>query len=128
MKLLNIIKEWEFYSKEKDASMHHSLPPFSEASFVEIKMQDYHDAEQNAYDVTLTILLKTENGSDIYAIIDAIVNDDFIYCISSDDANDRKIALDSLFWAIIVADQTLYLQDESKHYPQKFSYYAPHEM
>ena len=128
MKLLNIIKEWRFCSKERDTPMHCSLPPFSEASFVGIKMQEYHDTEQHAYDATFTILLKDENSSDIYAIIDAIVNDDFIYCISSDDANDRKIALDSLFWAIIVADQTLYLQEDGKYHPQKFSYYAPHEM
>jgi hypothetical protein len=128
MKLLNIIKEWKFCSKEIDTPVHCSLPPFSEASFVDIKMQEYHDTEQHAYDAIFTILLKDENGSDIYAIIDAIVNDDFIYCISSYDANDRKIALDSLFWAIIVADQTLYLQEDGKYHPQKFSYYAPHEM
>lgn len=108
--------------------MHCSLPPFSEASFVGIKMQEYHDAEQNVYDVILTILLKDENSSEIYAIIDAIVNEDFIYCISSEDFNDRKIALDSLFWAIIVADQTLYLQEDGKYHPQKFSYYVPNEM
>ncbi len=128
MKLLNIIKEWNFCSKEGDTSMHRCIPPFSKASFVEIKMQDYHDTEQHAYDVTLTILLKDERGFEIYAIIGAIVNDDFIYCISSDNPDDRKIALDSLFWAIIVANQTLYLQEDGKYHPQKFSYYAPHEM
>jgi hypothetical protein len=129
MKLLNIIEEFNISMNSDSSEGVNQIASFSEALFVNVKMLGIYEEEPRTFHIMIMVVVPTNvDGCEATVHIKAIVNEEFINCIESDIDHLRKYALDSLFWAFIVADSTLYLAKDGKYHPQKFSYYAPNEM
>lgn len=92
-----VLKEWAFVDGIKP------IPSFSEAKFITAESEMLDD---DVYQVRMILTMPTgEEDDTVRVVLEAIVCEEFMYGLESEDTRQRKEVLDTLFWECLIDDR-----------------------